>query len=433
TGTQGNSRQGMPGNPPGGNNIGAGPGGSMQPPPGRFDGSFDGAPNRGFDGEFDRSHTGNHGGPGDGNSGLAGTFGNQTPAGITRLFSKNVLSDQIVWFIPIALLGFIAAAFKEKLRFVLNNNKKQALVLWFMWFFPEFIYFSFNTGLFHSYYLTMMAPPIAALTGIGIVSMWDMYKNGGWKSWFLPLALFINGAIQLLVLSYFFGSSELVKIFIAFLIGLCFTSVLVLSAVNLFKKKESSVEESIPNTKSNRLLGIKKILLFTAVAGLLVSPLAGSAAAMFHSVGTNIPVAGLELMSSTSQGSSQIGFRGLYQENTTDLIKFLNSHTVNGKSQIVAISSNTAESLILNSNLYVGSLSGFAGNEKVMSLGQFKEKVKSGDIRYILTNNGGDHRDSSNSEILTWVKENGKLVSYASADSNQNSSEQLYDLSGSMK
>jgi len=78
------------------------------------------------------------GGPGS-SSGLAGTFGNQTKAGITRLFSKNILSDQIVWFIPLAFIGFIAAGVKEKLRIKLDNDKKQALVLWFMWLFPEFI------------------------------------------------------------------------------------------------------------------------------------------------------------------------------------------------------------------------------------------------------------------------------------------------------
>ena len=47
---------------------------------------------------------------------MGGTFGGQDSAGITRLFSKNSLSDQIVWFLPLALLGFIAGAIKEKLN-----------------------------------------------------------------------------------------------------------------------------------------------------------------------------------------------------------------------------------------------------------------------------------------------------------------------------
>ncbi|OAA86866.1 Dolichyl-phosphate-mannose-protein mannosyltransferase [Clostridium ljungdahlii] len=94
---------------------------------------------------FGSSTQGPQGGPGgqnEGNSknqvggpsgnGLSGSFGGQTTAGITRLFSKNVLSDQIVWFLPLAIFGFIAAAIIEKLKFPFNNRKKLDLVLWIL-------------------------------------------------------------------------------------------------------------------------------------------------------------------------------------------------------------------------------------------------------------------------------------------------------------
>jgi len=368
------------------------------------------------------------GGPG-GGSGLAGTFGSQTPAGITRLFSKNMLSDQIVWFIPLAFIGFIAAAIKEKLRIKLDTDKKQALILWFMWLFPEFVYFSFNTGLFHPHYLTMMAPPAAALSGIGIVSMWEMYKEGGWKALLLPLALLANGAVQMLMLSYFSSSSQIVKLLMLLLIGLCFVPVLILLVNNLFK---------------NRLPKINKALICLGVAGILVSPLAGSGAAMFYAVNSTNPTAGMELLPSQFTGSqtasnmNRNNNHGFDNQtiNTADLVKFLNEHQVNGKSQIVVTSANTSENLTINTDLYVGSLSGFAGNETIMTLEQFKARVKSGEIRYVLVG-GGNGRDNSNSEIMTWVKENGKLISYASTDSsessNQNDSEQIYDLAGSVK
>lgn len=54
---------------------------------GQGDGSMQKASNEGMPG----------GGPG-GQGGLQGTFGGQTKAGIARLFSKNSLSDQIIWF-----------------------------------------------------------------------------------------------------------------------------------------------------------------------------------------------------------------------------------------------------------------------------------------------------------------------------------------------
>ncbi|ERI94955.1 dolichyl-phosphate-mannose-protein mannosyltransferase [Clostridiales bacterium oral taxon 876 str. F0540] len=366
------------------------------------------------------------GGPGS-SSGLSGTFGNQTQAGITRLFSKNILADQIVWFIPLAFVGFISASVKEKLRIKLDNSKKQALILWFMWLFPEFIYFSFNTGLFHPHYLTMMAPPAAALSGIGIVTMWEMYKEGGWKAWFLPVALLINGLVQLIMLSYFVSSSQKVKILMVLLIALSFVPVLIMIGTKLLKKDSTK---------------INKMLVSLGVAGILVSPLVGSSAAMFYAVDSTNPSAGMELLQAqlASKQNSSEGFmrnndRGLGFDNisTENLVNFLNNHKVNGKAQIVVSSSNTAENLTINTDLYVASLSGFMANETVMSLDQFKALVKNGEIRYVLAGDSG--RGNSNSEIMFWVQQNGKLISYG-ADSSDgaspNSSEQLYDLSGSV-
>lgn len=46
----------------------------------------------------------------------------------------------------------------------------------------------------HEYYLAVMAPAIAALYGIGLVVMWQNYRDGGWRGWLLPLALLLTAA-----------------------------------------------------------------------------------------------------------------------------------------------------------------------------------------------------------------------------------------------
>ncbi len=277
------NNQGMPGNPPSGSGNQAMQGNPGNPPsdfnnknssssksskssnqnmPGNPPSGFGkmgyGGPN--MQGSHGNSG-GNIGGSGS-SSNLSGTFGAQTTAGLTRLFSKNIFSDPIVWFLPLALLGFIAAAIKEKLRFRLDNKKKQALVLWFTWLAPVFVYFSYTTGTFHSYYLTMLAPPIAALTGIGITSMWGLYKEGTWKSWFLPIALIANGAVQMLMFSYFLDSSNIVKVLMGIVITLCFGSSLILIVLNIIKiiagKKQASDSSNI--TEKNKNFKFKKTL-----------------------------------------------------------------------------------------------------------------------------------------------------------------------------
>ncbi len=170
--------------------------------------------------------------------GMGGTFGGQEVASVARLFSNNSLSDQIIWLFPLALFGFIAAAIKEKLNKTFDNKRKLSLVLWSMWLLPEFIYFSFTKGLFHPYYLTMLAPPIAALAGIGIVSMWELYNEEGWKSWILPVGLIADGLTQILILSYYYNISNTAKILTTTVAVLCIVSSIILAIVNLRKNKK---------------------------------------------------------------------------------------------------------------------------------------------------------------------------------------------------
>ncbi|MFT8315828.1 MAG: glycosyltransferase family 39 protein [Clostridium sp.] len=416
----GNS-QGMPGNPPNGNggSVNSSNESSSQnnnsdmmdfngnPGNGQNPGGFGGGPNGGGGAPGGRSSGG-------GSSQLQGTFGGETTSGLTRLFSKNILSDQIVWFIPLAVIGFIAAAIREKLRFRLDNKRKQSLVLWFLWFLPEFLYFSFNTGTFHSYYLTMLAPPIAALAGIGITSMWRLYKEGGWKAWFLPVALIVNSAVHLLMLYYFISSSNIIKILIILVSILSIIPAIILSILNVLNKEKVNVDKKEENWKSNNKFNLKKTLVSLAVVGLLVTPFVGSSAVLTTKLNGSFPAAGLELLSSNNQqGPGAGGFQGqgmTASNGDTKLIEFLQKNkTAKQKYLLVVSNSNSAADIITNTGEPVMSLGGFLGNNKAITLEQFKKLVVNGEVRYVMV--GGMGQGNGSSEIMNWVKQNGKLVS----------------------
>ncbi|GKU27314.1 glycosyltransferase family 39 protein [Clostridium folliculivorans] len=384
------------------------PGGSGQTQP-SGNGQF--APPSG-DGQFGPrgNMQGGGGRMGGGSSGLAGSFGAQTPSSITRLFSKNILSDQIVWFIPLAILGFIAAAIKEKLRFRLDNTKKQALVLWGMWFLPVFIYFSFNTGTFHSYYLTMLAPPTAALAGIGITTMWELYKECGWKSWFLPVALLANGLVQMLMLYYFVDTSNIIKILAAIVIILCLGSSIILLILNLMNIGKKELEHELNNERYGKILKLKKIIVSLAIAGLMVTPFAGSAAALVYPLNSSFPAAGLELLSGSSTGEGQMG-GNMANSKDSALVSFLEKNkTANQKYLLVVSNANSASDIIISTGEPVMAIGGFLGNDKSITLDQFKQLVAKGEVRYVMTGGMGGG-NSSSSEIMNWVQQNGKLVS----------------------
>ncbi|MBC2579451.1 glycosyltransferase family 39 protein [Clostridium sp. DJ247] len=406
--SDGSQGQGMPGGVPGGDGQGpSGMGlgqrdGNMQPPSG-------GGPG---------------GGPGGQGGGLQGSFGGQTTAGITRLFSKNMLSDQIGWFLPLAVFGFAAAAIKEKLRFPFNNKRKLALVLWFMWLLPEFIYFSYTKGLFHPYYLTMMAPPIAALSGIGISAMWELYKEKSWKSWILPVSFVVEGLTQLLMLSYFYNSmsSTIKNVLIASLI-LCFAASTVLAAcniINIIKSKKRTGEINNDGLKESKNIKLNKILVSIAFLGILVIPTVGASTPMFYEMSSGIPAAGLELMSNKQAGN--LGMKGSNSSNTK-LIEFLKSHKTNEKYLLVVSGSGSAEDIIINTGESVMALGGFSGSDKILTLDQFKELVNKGEIRYVLSGGMGG-RDSGN-DIMSWVQKNGTVVPESQWKDSNTSNNQL--------
>src|SRR5262249_38195429 len=118
--------------------------------------------------------------------------------GPLRLFIEP-LGGQIVWLLPLAVLGMLALAWQSRPSFQ-SDRQQQSLVLWGAWLLTMGIFFSV-AGFFHQYYLTEMAPAIAALFGIGIVTMWHDYRSPGWRGWLLPLALIATGLEQIQILS----------------------------------------------------------------------------------------------------------------------------------------------------------------------------------------------------------------------------------------
>src|SRR5438105_2848534 len=105
----------------------------------------------------------------------------------------------VIWLLPLALLGMIALAWQRRPR-LQSDRQQQSLVFWGMWLLTMGIFFSV-AGFFHQYYMTEMAPAIAALFGIGLVTMWQDYRRPGWRGWLLPLALIATVAEQVYILT----------------------------------------------------------------------------------------------------------------------------------------------------------------------------------------------------------------------------------------
>jgi 4-amino-4-deoxy-L-arabinose transferase-like glycosyltransferase len=124
-------------------------------------------------------------GPG-GGQGIS--FGGAT--GIFRLFYAE-FGGQISWLLPAALISLAAMAWVSR-RAPRTDRTRAAALLWGGWVLVTGLVFSYMNGIIHPYYMVALAPGIAALTGIGAMSLCGGAWGGRppWAApWQAPLGL----------------------------------------------------------------------------------------------------------------------------------------------------------------------------------------------------------------------------------------------------
>lgn len=106
--------------------------------------------------------------------GGGGMFGGEIgDPGVFRLFT-GALGNESGWLLPVSLIALCLVIAGARLRLPLLP-RHQGAVLWGGWLLTAVIFFS-RAEFFHAYYLVMLTPPIAALTGAGLAVI------GGWAA-----------------------------------------------------------------------------------------------------------------------------------------------------------------------------------------------------------------------------------------------------------
>lgn len=323
-----------------------------------------------------------------------GMMGESGTPGIFRLFSEG-LAGQLSWLLPFALLGQFAwwrcpislskKGFEEAGLFSERGLTLLALALWLL---PGLIYFSFTTGFWHTYYLATIAPPLAALVGIGAVGMYGAYRAGGIKSWLLVAVVPVSGFVETLFLYYAMAWSGIL-IPVVLILTILFTSLLV-----FVKMRDGAEKGNLP-----------KIVVSVAVACLFIAPVVWAFTPLVYGNGGILPVAGPQL--DRSGTGMRDGFNGK-GDGVFQLAEYLISHKT-GESWIVGVPSANSEGagLIISTGEPVMSMGGFSGSDQILTEGSLKGLINSGRIRYFLgSSGGGGGMGSRNTGLFTWISEN---------------------------
>jgi 4-amino-4-deoxy-L-arabinose transferase-like glycosyltransferase len=310
--------------------------------------------------------TGGGGGPG----GFFGTGG----IGPLRLFQES-LGSQVSWLLPIALLGLLALAWQRRPRFQ-EDRQQKSLLLWGMWLLTMGVFFSV-AGFFHQYYMTEMAPAIAALFGIGLVIMWQDFREGGWRGWLLPLALVATVAEQVYLLrAYPAWSSWMVPIIIV----LSIVALVVLVGARIAPR----LRVKAPGTPF--ILSA----LSVGVLALMLAPTVWAVTPILLSKQADTLVAGPP---QTGNFGGNFGGGGGNTETANanaKLISYLEANQGQTKFLVAVPSSQgITDQLIIQTNRPVMSLGGFSGSDPILTTNQLASLVANGTVRFFLLNSFG--------------------------------------------
>lgn len=351
----------------------------------------------------------------------------QTTTIVERLFSVIIvpiallspfLGGQIAWFLPIALLAIFVPGWRRRPRFQ-DDHSQLSWLFWRVWLLTLVGFFSI-TNSFYLYYMTVLAPAICALFGMGIVTMWQNYRRGKGRGWLLSLALLFTAAEHIFIIAFNPAWGNGLIPVIALLVVLALLVVIV-----------------------SRL----RIPHITALSSRMLSPMLGLAVAAFFLTPTLwsvIPVLQNRVTIAPRAGPDLSSFfpKNYPMPNTTvdaKLVHYLEVQQGATKYLVATVSSMDADAFILTTNKPVMALGGFAGTDTILTPTSIQPLVTNNTIRFFYLNStvvrsGVAAHDAVAAKpfpIANWVDQNCRIVPTGDwASFPQSVDSQLFDCAG---
>ncbi|HLJ66828.1 MAG TPA: glycosyltransferase family 39 protein [Chloroflexota bacterium] len=415
---------------------------------------------------------------------LGFTAGEAGSAGFTRLINAE-LGGQAGWLLMLAIIGLVIAGWRRP-HWPLDQHH-QSLVLWGGWLLTAGAFFSV-AGFFHAYYLATIAPPVAALGGIGAVQLWRDYRRGGWRSWLAPFVLLASALVEIHILGYYPDWSRWLAPLVA---G---GTVVAAAALIVTRVRWRRISPSRRRIMAPAALG-------AGVLALLLTPAIWAEYTVAHAAGSLVPSAGPQAQGGFGFGGGRPHFRsggrfffgggspppggpgfappgstfprgggfaggrgsgpgGRFGSDSTTanpgLVRYLEAHQGHTKFLLATPNAGSAEPFILTTGRPVMALGGFM-SDRILTVSQLAVDVKNGTVRYFLLSGGdrfggfvvpGGFRGyaprrggfpgrfggpGSNDDLVQWVTSSCKLVPVTAYGSVSGSTtggfagQQLYD------
>jgi len=322
-----------------------------------------------------------------------GMVGETGTAGLFRLFNRQV-GGQISWLLPLALIGILISFYQAR-KGQLSKNGRIAVLFWSCWLIPEMVFFSIAQG-FHRYYLVMMAPGVAALSGISCSLLTHWFTNGNRKRYMVLAAFVLTISSQVWIITQY---TQWRYWMLSIVIGIGLLAILILTFL------ARSPRETISK--------YKQLSVWTCAISLFIAPFAWSLTPALYGAGNPaFPFAGPDLNPQLRERDIpgvMPNFSGqMMGVDTNKLVAFLINHKSVEKYLVAVPNAHVASPIILDTGEPVITYGGFMGAEKILNADEIEQLVKSGQLRYILA--GSSIESSQQPEIDSWVLAHGVPV-----------------------
>ncbi len=331
---------------------------------------------------------GQTGGPG-GTGGGGTMFGG--PTGPFRLLQTG-LGDQAGWLLGFAIVSGLALVAVTRLR--RRDDRTGWLLVIGGAFATPAVAFSFASGIFHPYYVSLLAPFIAALIGAGF-SVIRSHRS----RILAPLAIGAGIVTELVVLNELNGALSWASPVLIIVAGGC--------AALLATKRSARVRTA--------LLGV-------ALTALLAAPATWAAETLGHATNGTFPTGGpasaAHMGAGPPGGSGRFGGGALrggalpggpppggvtggsapsagggtpggFAGNSTSLSAAIRYAEAHGGGTIGVESQSSAAAAIVSQDGDVAGLGGFSGRESSVSVSWLANEVKTGHVRWVVADTGG--------------------------------------------
>ncbi|WP_188316834.1 glycosyltransferase family 39 protein [Solihabitans fulvus] len=362
----------------------------------------------------------------DGPSGYGG-FGDQSTSKWATMFSDR-MAPQVGWLFPLALLAMVFGVLWRRGR-PRTDLLRAGFLMWGLWLLVHAVAFSVGQ-VNHSYYVVVLGPAVAALSGGGLVMFWRAYREHGPRAWVLPASILATVAWSVSLTLRF-------PTFLPWVVPVAVVLTLVALGALLFANSTGR------NGSRLAVLGV-----LTGILAVLVTPGAWALSTdLPGQSGNNTGPAAGPTPGRQQQFAGQGRPRqedGALTAQDVALLDFLRTGSGGAKYLAAVSGSNSASRYIIGAGVSMLPMGGFTGQTPFPNQAQFADLIRSGQLRYVLTGGfGGFGRggssDTEAARNLDWATTHCALVppsSYGGRESaptssrSQQQQQKLYDCAG---